>query len=366
MKLAIITLTKQGLRTARRIAFLYKGEAHIYTPLALLEEVSSKDAALKLEEEGVIFPLKQPLKYFCGQLWKSYQGLIFIMATGIVVRCLAPYLQDKKKDPAVVVLDEKGEYVISLLSGHLGGANRLAREIAHFLGGKAVITTSSDIQGLPALDVVAKELGFKVTPEGRFAQVMGALVNGKRVGIWAEEPWQERLEKELKGLKVEPWSKYRGPEGWEAGILVTSRREKLPPGPWVFWRPQELVAGVGCRKGIDYKSILRALGVAFKTAGRSLLSLKALATLEFKAKEEGLVIVARKFNVPLLSFSKEELLKVWEETPGLSYSPLAQEKIGLGGVCEPAALLGARKGELICKKIALNGVTVALARATYL
>lgn len=357
MRIAIVTLTRQGLATAKQLAGAYAAGADIYAPADLIAGESLSTP---------LFPLEGSLGAFCGRLWHSYRGLVFIMATGIVVRCLAPYLENKKKDPAVVVLDEKGEYAISLLGGHLGGANALARHLAELLGGKAVITTGSDVQNLPALDVLARELGLQAVPVEKLTKVMAALVNEKKIGFWAEDPWREKLAQRMPGLKVHPLQDYRGPEGWEGGVLVTSRRLDLPSGPWIFWRPQELVAGIGCRRGIDKRAVLSALGQTLKAAGRSRWSLLALATIEIKAKEEGLLAASRQLGLPLLTFKSEELAIALREHPELSRSRLVEEKIGVGGVCEPAALLGAKKGELLCRKMGYQGVTVALARAVSL
>lgn len=357
MRIAIVTLTRRGLATAKRLAGAYAAGADIFAPPELLagERLSSP-----------FYPLEGSLTAFCGRIWPKYRGLVFIMAAGIVVRCVAPYLEHKTKDPAVVVLDEKGEYVISLLGGHLGGANALARCVAELLGGKAVITTASDGQNLPALDVLAREAGLRAIPAERLTRVMAALVNGRKVGLWAEDPWMERLIPKVVGLQIHPWQEYRGPEGWEAGVLVTSRRVDLPSGPWIFLRPQELVAGIGCRRGIEKKAVLSALGEALKLTGRSRWSLLALATVEIKAGEEGLRAAAQHLALPLWIFKREQLATLLEEYPELSRSRLVEEKIGIGGVCEPAALLGAQKGELLCRKVTRQGVTVALARAVSL
>lgn len=354
MRIAIVTLTRQGLATAKRLACAYTAGADIYAPAGLIVGESLTTP---------LFPLEGGLGAFCGRLWHSYRGLVFIMATGIVVRCLAPYLEHKTKDPAVVVLDEKGEYAISLLGGHLGGANALARHLAELLGGKAVITTASDVQNLPALDVLARELGLQAVPAEKLTKVMAALVNGKKIGFWAEDPWLGKLSRRMPGLKVQPLQEYRDPKRWEGGVLVTSRRLVLPPGPWIFLRPRELVAGIGCRRGIDKRAVLSALGQALKMTRRSRWSLLALATIEIKAKEDGLLAAAQHLGLPLLTFKREELAILLKEYPELSRSGLVEERIGIGGVCEPAALLGAKKGELLCRKMSHQGVTVALARA---
>ncbi|MGI9953214.1 cobalt-precorrin 5A hydrolase [Moorellaceae bacterium AZ2] len=358
MHIAIVALTPRGLTTAKKLVGQYPDPVDVYAPADTIGQVGQESASWPVRA------LEGSLTSFCAHLWSGYRGLVFIMAAGIVVRCLAPYLEHKHKDPAVVVLDEEGRYAISLLGGHLGGANDLARRIAAILGGTPVITTASDVQGLPALDVVARELSCRPVPERRMTKVMAAMVKGKRVGFWAEEPWRERLLQKMPGLEIHPLEDFR-PEDAEAGVLVTSRRVPLPPGPWLFWRPRELVAGIGCRRGADRQAILAALGQALKAAGRSRWSLRALATVELKAREEGLLAAARQLGIPLLTFKKEVLARALREQPQLSHSSVVEGKIGIGGVCEPAAWLAAKGGELLCRKMSYQGVTVALAREAW-
>jgi cobalt-precorrin 5A hydrolase len=303
------------------------------------------------------------LTAFLGELFTTRQALVLVMATGIAVRCLAPHLRDKRCDPAVVVVGEDGRYVISLLSGHLGGANDLAREVARLIGGQAVITTAGDLGGLPALDVVARDLGLVPAPERRLARVAARLADGARVGFWAEPSLVSVLEDRLGRGRVRPLEEFEGPEGWEGGVLVTDRR--LPDfGPnWMFWRPRTVVVGVGCRRGVSARTVLAAVGRALRFAGVSRRSLLALATVDLKAEEPGLVSAVARLRCPLLVFGRREVARMLSEDGQLARSARVQARIGVGGVCEPCARLGAGGGSLIWPKTAYRGVTVAVARA---
>jgi len=156
-KTAILYITGNGLNLAQRLKELY--------PDAQL---------LKFKSETV------------SELWDDCRNLIFIMAAGIVVRTIAPLIKDKKTDPAIVVLDEKGRFAISLLSGHIGGANEIAREIANFLGGDAVITTASDVNNLPSIDLWAEENNLIIEDWEMIPQISTRLLNNGALRVYSE------------------------------------------------------------------------------------------------------------------------------------------------------------------------------------
>jgi cobalt-precorrin 5A hydrolase len=160
MKLAVIALTKGGAKLGQRIALAYPEQVDLY-----------------------LSPLNQPLKQLTERLFPQYQGIVFIMALGIVVRTIAPFLQDKRKDPAVVCLDEAGSFVISVASGHLGGANKLTIQLAELLSAAPVITTATDVQGKIAFDVLAVEQDLLIEPFENLRLLNSALVNGEKIGL---------------------------------------------------------------------------------------------------------------------------------------------------------------------------------------
>lgn len=349
MDLAIVTLTGAGLEVASRLA-AGLGGVTVYTRQSV-------------PCCGWVRPVEGRLSEFLGQLWRRHDGMVLVMAAGIAVRCIAQHLESKYSDPAVVLVDDRGRYAVSLLSGHLGGANELAHKVAALLGGEAVITTASDLRGLPALDLLARDLGLRPVPAARLAAASGALVNGRRVGLWAEEQWLEPCRELAPGLPCFPLDSFEGPAGWDAGVLVTGRRLADPGPRWLFFRPAEIVAGVGCRRGVAEGRILAALGRALRAAGYSRWSLAALASIDLKAGEPGLLAAARRLGCRLYTYSPGELAVVIESRPDLAVSSTVLAKIGVGGVCEPSALLASGGGELILRKQSHAGVTVALARA---
>ncbi|MET8559552.1 precorrin-3B C(17)-methyltransferase [Streptomyces flaveolus] len=251
------------------------------------------------------------------------EQLVCFLATGAVVRLLAPLLAGKAADPGVVCVDEGGRFAVSLLGGHGGGANTLAREVGAVLGAEPVVTTATDAVGLPGLDT----LGLPY--EGSVAAVSRALLDGEPVALEAEVAWP------LPPLPVAPQGSYT--------IRVTDRA--VAPGEReVLLRPPSLVAGVGASKGAPAEEVLGLVEEALREAGLSPRSLAELATVEAKAEEPGIVAAAERLGVPLVTYSAEELAAV--EVPNPSDAPLAA--VGTPSVAEAAALV--RGGELLVPK----------------
>ncbi|MFZ5450188.1 MAG: cobalt-precorrin 5A hydrolase [Thermodesulfobacteriota bacterium] len=283
-------------------------------------------------------------------------NLVCVMAAGIVVRGLAPYLRGKDKDPAVVVVDEAGQFAISLLSGHLGGANDLAREVARILGCTPVITTATDVQGLPALDLLAAKHGLTIENLPGVRVISMALLEGRPVrlvdphGYLAETvaatPKQFALEPDLDQALRTP-----GP------TVYAGFRERPWPEGWLVLRPRNLVAGMGCHKGTPPEKLIDFIKQTFHQEGLSLLSLKALATIEAKKEEPGLRLAARSLGVEFLWFTAEEL----EAMPAPNPSKRVARHVGVESVSEAAALK-AGGVELIVPKRKVACATLAIAR----
>ena len=356
MSCSIVTITAGGAALGQKVAnFLRQGGEEHLTLHVPAQFVHGFPEARAIEGR---------LKDLVGQLFSSCRKLIMIMATGIVVRLIAPHLRDKHTDPAVVVLDEKGRYVISLLSGHLGGANDLARDLARGLGLTPVITTATDVCGVPAIDLVARDHGLVMEPPEAVRTVNSALVHGRPVRIYADDKLDQLT---VPGLSIQPWRQLPAAPAPELNhqclVLVTNRnQESLQVTATLFLRPRNLVAGVGCRKDVSTETVSAALSLALAQCGRSALSLRALATVDLRAHEPALIINAEQLGIPLMSFSGAALDKLFTlKNLDLQYSEFVKNTIGVGGVCEPAALLAGRQAQLILKKMKHRGVTIAIA-----
>ncbi|MFJ2717601.1 precorrin-3B C(17)-methyltransferase [Streptomyces sp. NPDC087437] len=252
----------------------------------------------------------------CGQL-------VCFLATGAVVRLIAPLLGDKASDPGVVCVDEGGRFAVSLVGGHAGGANELARAVGEMLGAEPVVTTATDAVGLPGLDT----LGLPV--EGDVAGVSRALLDGEPVVLDAEVRWP------LPPLPVAAEGAYT--------IRVTDRAA-VPAEREVVLRPPTLVVGVGASRGAPADEVAGLVESALAEAGLSAASLAELATVDAKAEEPGVVEAARRLGVPLVTYAADELAAV--DVPNPSRAPLAA--VGTPSVAEAAALV--RGGELLVPK----------------
>jgi cobalt-precorrin 5A hydrolase len=277
--------------------------------------------------------------------WGEFDGFIFVMAAGIVVRTIAPLLGDKRTDPCVVVCDELGRFAVSLLSGHLGGGNELARRVASVTEGQPVITTASDTLRLTAFDLWMRETGIVAERSSDVTRLSAILVNQGRLRIFSDIVLSD-LPPDLELVT----------DIREADCIVSHRTDWNLSGP-LFLRPKNLVIGVGCNRGTEHELIDEAVIAAFERSHLSLLSAHSLASIDLKADEEGLLAYARLRGLAILFYPKEELNNV----DGVSRSQTVFQATGAYGVAEPAALLAAKEGRLLVSKIKYREVTIAIA-----
>jgi cobalamin biosynthesis protein CbiG len=328
---AIFYITKAGHKLAERIQALY--------PDAKVLKFTSVGASHEL-----------PLQ------WRECKSLIFVMATGIVVRTIAPLLKDKRTDPAVVVLDEKGDFAISLLSGHLGGANKLAVEIADFLGGQAVITTASDVQGRIALDIWAEEKGLYAEDYERLKRLSAKIVNGKSVKVYTGNA--------IVLPEVPDEFKIVGSSD-KAEIIIS---EELYKRKALYLRPRNLFAGIGCNRGTSQDEIQNEFTLLLKKNRLSVHSIAGIASIDLKIDEEGLLEFADDNGLPIRFFPGDALNAVSDEL-GIKGSKQVRAATGAVAVSEPAAVLAARQAsdrvKIIIPKVKRGNVTLAIAKAKY-
>jgi cobalt-precorrin 5A hydrolase len=337
----ILALTPQGAALARRLSLGLPG-AECRLPRTLAGD--AEDLAFARLSDAF------------REAFEQGENLVCIMAAGIVVRLLAPYLEDKATDPAVVVVDEAGRFAVSLLSGHLGGANKLARRVAKVLGGTPVITTASDVEGLPALDLLAVEHGLTIENLPEVRPVQMALLEGQPVRVvdpqgYLAEPVAEYPERFFPEPDLDRALAGRGPT-----VYVGFRERSWPP-EWLRLRPRNLVAGMGCHQGTPAEELIEFIKQTFKQEGLSLLSLKALATIAAKKEEPGLRMAAWSLGVELIWFTATELEGIRVPHP----SPQVARHMGVASVSEAAALK-AGGVELIVPKRKSANATLAVAR----
>ncbi len=354
-RVAVVALTRGGAALAVRTGTLLAGTEVFLPGWLIREEVAPGSQGPALDPGGKARPFDGALGELVGSLFRDYEALVLIMATGIAVRTIAPHLRHKEIDPAVVVMDEQGRHAISLLSGHAGGANALARELAKLLGGGAVITTASDVTGRVALDVLAEEQGWRIEPPGALKGVMAALVNGETVRVYTNVPVPPTI---AAALGIRPLSELDD-SNLDPVVLITNRRIPVRSRRLhLYLRPRNLVAGIGCRKGASSRAICDALDGAFGKAGLSLASVRLLTSLDIKQGEAGLLYAAQSLGVPVAFISRDEVRQL---AGRYVESEFVKQTVGVGGVCEPAALAASAGGVLILPKTAFRGVTVAIA-----
>jgi len=353
--ITIIALTKKGVETAAKIS-------------AALEKMEIKTSLFSPEQcvQGWATPLDMRLGEFVKEIFGKVDAIIGVMATGIIVRAIAPCLKSKLTDPAVVCVDVSGRFVISLLSGHYGGANELTRIIARETGATPVITTASDVLGKISIDEVARLLNFKIQNPESLVGVNSALVNGKRVVLIMVGDVQIPTNL-ISGYDVKRATTAKQAaallKDFDAGAIITETpmsTEKLPK-PVTILTPKKIVMGVGARKNASENQIIAAVDSALARVNLSVERVDRLATVDIKKDSLSMINAAKKVGLPIDFVSVEALRSVKHE--GLSPdSKLVKEKIGVGGVCERAALITAGKNaNLILKKMKMKGVTVAIA-----
>ncbi|MEU9189159.1 precorrin-3B C(17)-methyltransferase [Streptomyces sp. NPDC048484] len=309
--IGLISATAAGSAGCQRVASAWPGRTRVY--------------------EG-------PVRDAVRRAFAECEQLVCFLATGAVVRLVAPLLTDKSSDPGVVCVDEGGRFAVSLVGGHGGGANDLAREVGELLGAEPVVTTATDSVGVPGLDT----LGFPV--EGDVAGVSRAMLDGEPVALNAELAWPlPPLPTAVVTDATKAAEAGVGGAGGAYSIRVTDRAVE-PAEREVVLRPPSLVVGVGASKGAPVDEVLGLVEDALREAGLSAKSVAEFATVDAKADEPGILGAAERLGVPVVTYGAEELAKV--DVPNPSDAPLAA--VGTPSVAEAAALV--RGGELLVPK----------------
>lgn len=288
--------------------------------------------------------------------WYDNDALIFIGATGIAVRMIAPYIKHKTKDPAVIVIDDSSNFVISLLSGHIGGANELSLEIANIIGATPVITTASDNRGIEAIDLFAQKNNYHMENLKTITDITGKMVDGKKIGFFSEDKHIINYP----NLVVEnDLDKLINNKELDGLIIVTSEKidkDKITIAHTIL-RPKNLNVGIGCRRGMPKERIVGAVKDLFKELNLSTKSIKSFATVEVKKDELGIIQASEYFNAGLKIFSLEEIGKVDYK---FNKSDFVKKTIGVYSVAEPSAyLLG---GEFLSMRTTHEGITLSVTR----
>ena len=336
MKIRMICFSRKGWETAEKLK-------------TVLQEADT--VLLDKKSRYLKGSIRENVSEWAEKAFRDSDALIFVGSCGIAVRSIAPHIRDKRTDPAVLVCDEAGCFVIPLLSGHLGGANDLAKRTARILGAVPVITTASDLCGAFAADVFAKRNHAAVFGMKEAKDVTAAVLSGEAAGFYTDFPWEGPLPE---GLFLCGGQEERLPD---AGVAVTIRKDRKPFPRTVQVIPPVLVLGIGCRRGIEPGTVRSAADDFLERHGFFREAVTKIASIDLKKQEPALTALAAEFEVPFETFSAEML----RNAEGIfSSSAFVEEITGVDNVCERSAVL-CSGGTLLVPKEAACGVTLAAA-----
>ncbi|MEH7415495.1 cobalamin biosynthesis protein [Neobacillus drentensis] len=351
---AVVAITKHGVELARKLGHSFHN-ADVYY-MAKFEKGDERDKDIQLFTGSV--------RLLLPSLFEAYKGLIIIISLGAVVRMIAPILKDKKTDPAVVVIDDKGEHVISVLSGHIGGANELTKEVAAALKARPIITTASDVQETIAVDLFGKRFGWIWDSAEKLTPVSASVVNEEKIAVVQESgekdwwPYGRPLPENIRPYSSIQEALAQKPD---AALVVTHRilsedeTEILHNG--VLYRPKVIVLGMGCNRGTTRAEIEAVIDATLEELRFSKKSVKAICTIDLKKDEAGLLEVANINRWEFIYYTPAELNSIEIQNP----SETVFKYTGAYGVSEPAALLYSGAEQLALMKKKSGNVTISVA-----
>lgn len=343
MKIAILSVTEKGLKLSEIIKSNLDND---YT--VIKADIYHKNIIKNMEK-----------------VFKEYDAIISIMATGITIRAISPYIQSKVLDPAVLAIDENGQYVVSLLSGHLGGGNDLSRKIAKYINGKPVISTSTDVNLKCGIDSIASKYFYEIDDTKKILDFNKAILENISFNI--------KSDKDLSYLsKFFPGSTFKQVPKDKLSFKGKKISEDIPISIINFsfkkkghiyemnMLEKNLVIGIGSKRGMKKENVIIAIEEAIKNLNIPLSRVNSIATISIKKDELGIINAAHDLN------KKLDIIDICDvrnfHSDDCSKSDFVYEKFQIGGVCEQCAMIAAGKdSKLIHKKLALNGVTVAVA-----
>jgi len=348
-KIAVIAITKNGIRIARVIKKNIIN-TEIYVPQKFYNE------------DSTIIWFEETTQKKISDLFKSYDALICIFSLGAVIRLISKLLKDKKTDPAILVIDDKATFVISTLSGHLGGANALSRYIAAFLNSLPVITTAADVNKTISVDLIGNELGWVIDNYENVTKVSAHMVNEEKIAIFqdvGERTWWNTenfpsnviIIKDIKNIKDDL---YKG------GIVITDKiiTDNAILFKSVIYRPKSLVIGLGLHWDTTKEDILNGIKAIFEKNGLSFASIQSLSSIKKKIPVKGLDEFSKEFHIPLYLYEKEELEQISVPNP----SATVKKFEGIPSVSEASSILHSHGTLIIPKQKFPPNLTIAICR----
>jgi len=321
---AVITLNRQSISQARKLKEHF--DIDIYT-------------IDKYMEEG-LKPIIGGLKKHFGSIFNKYEAIIGIMAMGIIVRDITPYIKHKSIDPAVLCLSVDGRFIIPVLSGHLGGANDIAVRIGNKIGAIPVITTASDLLNKKAVDLIAKERGLTIASFKDAMEITSRMINNENIGIIYQNDVDSMDKTGLDGV-----------------VLISNRTEPRIKLPYAQLIPKNIVIGVGAKRDSDPETIKALVLRVLNSNNLNIKAVSKVASIDIKKDEVGIVELATYFKVPFITYSSERIKEVEDM---FDSSEFVRKITGVGSVSMPSGYLASNRGDCLVKKVAESGITVSI------
>lgn len=347
---AIVAITKNGIEIAKRLKSDH-ASWNVFAP----SKFSTGDPSISWFED--------PTTAKIGELFRGFEALVCIFSLGAVIRLVAPHMKDKKTDPAVIVIDDTGKFVISTLSGHLGGANKLSEDIAKALGATAVITTAADVNKTIAVDLVGKEFGWTIDGDSTVTKVSALMVNEEKIGVFqdaGERDWWMPKKDLPSNVHMYPTIEEMSRSDCKGFLIISDRtipdRDLLERA--VVYRPKTLVVGVGLHWDTTKDTIREGMEFCLSRYGLSLKSVARFASLRKESEVTGLRQIAEEMKVEVDYFDKGDLAGVAIPNP----STVVQSFEGTPSVSEASAIKSSN-GKLVVEKQKFPpNLTIAIAR----
>ncbi len=342
MKAVIFSYTRKGAWLSLRIrkclqALDYETEVYTSEKYVEVDSLLKKSAGCKEEAK---------------QAFQDDQVIVYIGSCGIAVRSIAPHIKNKTVDPAVISIDELGRFVIPLLSGHIGGANEIARKIAHEINAQAVITTATDINGLFAVDEWATKNNVHIGNMHAAKEIAAALVDGESVGLISKYEVDGEI----------PSGIVRNKKA-RVGIAIGDNDELKPFPVTLNLMPKAYYLGIGCRRDKALEDIEQLVLSQLSELKINIESIAGIASVDLKKDEKGLLAFAEKYRLPISFYTAAELESQQGE---FSSSEFVQSIVGVSNVCERSAVAASEGGSIVLPKTSQNGVTLAIAKKDWL
>lgn len=350
-KVAIVCITKNGINISKRIKEKIPS-ASIYA------QSKHKDSS-----DGIIW-FEKNTKIMIEEIFKEYESIICIFSLGAVIRLISNLLKDKKTDPAVIVIDDKANFVISALSGHLGGANSLTKSIADILNSTPVITTAADVNETIAVDLLGSEFKWRIENFENVTKTSAYMVNEEKIGVYQDTGETKWWNKELpKNVSIVKDIDELRSDDFKAGLIISDKiiTDPLLVNKSVIYRPKSLVVGLGFHWDTTQKEIEDGILKVLKENGLSFLSIRNLSTINRGKSPASLGSFSDKHGIPLEFYDKEKLGKIMVPNP----SDVVKKYEGTSSVSEASSILSSGGELIVTKQKFPPNLTVAVSRINY-